>query len=269
MNTLKKITNLLIFFCFSAATLVAQGNDEVEVNLPETESRSSKEEVLIARATEITTQRGFASYYADKFQGNQTSSGEVFDNALMTAAHNSLAFGTMVRVTNLSNNLSVIVKINDRGPFKPGRVIDLSRAAAEKINLVKSGVVEVKVEVLNEKGEIKKPVIPVKPKTETPSVGTEIVGTGLYKISPTGTTPTGFGIQIGAYSDYRSMFHYTHELHKKGITNTMIHSGFSGEKPIYRLIIGPFEDKGQAEKARAELATQNIDGVVLSVANLK
>ncbi len=92
--------------------------------------------------------RGKASYYADKFHGRKTSSGELFDNNKMTAAHKTLPFGTIVKVTNLSNNKSVIVKINDRGPFVAGRIIDLSHAAAEAIGMIGAGVVEVLVQVV-------------------------------------------------------------------------------------------------------------------------
>jgi rare lipoprotein A len=96
----------------------------------------------------VTVMYGKASYYADKFEGRATSSGETFRNSGLTAAHKSLPFGTLVRVTNLENNKQVVVKINDRGPFVAGRVIDLSKKAAEEIDMIRQGVVEVKLEVL-------------------------------------------------------------------------------------------------------------------------
>ncbi|MFM7379367.1 MAG: septal ring lytic transglycosylase RlpA family protein [Erythrobacter sp.] len=83
--------------------------------------------------------RGSASYYAAKFDGRRTASGERFDNGAMTAAHRTLPFGTLVRVTNLANGRSVIVRINDRGPFSAGRMIDVSRAAADELGLVARG----------------------------------------------------------------------------------------------------------------------------------
>lgn len=83
--------------------------------------------------------RGSASYYAAKFNGRRTASGERFDNAAMTAAHRTLPFGSIVRVTNPANGRSVIVRINDRGPFSAGRMIDVSRAAAEELGLVARG----------------------------------------------------------------------------------------------------------------------------------
>jgi rare lipoprotein A len=83
--------------------------------------------------------RGSASYYAAKFDGRRTASGERFDNGAMTAAHRTLPFGTLVRVTNLANGRSVVVRINDRGPFTRGRMIDVSRAAADELGLIARG----------------------------------------------------------------------------------------------------------------------------------
>lgn len=83
--------------------------------------------------------RGSASYYAAKFNGRRTASGERFDNADLTAAHRTLPFGSLVRVTNPANGRSVVVRINDRGPFTRGRLIDVSRAAAEELGMVARG----------------------------------------------------------------------------------------------------------------------------------
>ncbi len=93
-------------------------------------------------------QVGYASYYSREFAGRKTSSGEIFDPMKLTAAHRRLPFGTLVRVTNLDNGRSVIVKINDRGPFVKGRIIDLSYKAALKIGMLSKGVAKVKLEVI-------------------------------------------------------------------------------------------------------------------------
>jgi peptidoglycan lytic transglycosylase len=93
--------------------------------------------------------RGKASFYADFFEGRLTANGEVFDQSRLTAAHKSLKFGTIVRVTNLKNGKSIVVKINDRGPFVAGRIIDLSKEAARQIGMIQDGVVDVTVEILN------------------------------------------------------------------------------------------------------------------------
>ena len=92
------------------------------------------------------TNEGIASYYADYFHGRLTANGERFDMHELTAAHKTLPFGSMVRVTNLSNGRNVIVRINDRGPFIKGRIIDLSLGAAKKIGLLKKGITQVRIE---------------------------------------------------------------------------------------------------------------------------
>jgi rare lipoprotein A len=102
----------------------------------------------LATGCASSTGDGLASYYADKYQGRKTASGERFDTARLTAAHRTLPFGTRVRVTNVDNGKSVVVRVNDRGPFVAGRVIDLSPAAAKQLDMMRSGVVRVKLEVL-------------------------------------------------------------------------------------------------------------------------
>ncbi len=91
---------------------------------------------------------GEASWYGERFQGRSTASGEPFDMHDMTAAHRTFDFGTVVRVTRLDNRKSVVVRINDRGPYSGGRIIDLSRAAADEIDMLRDGTAEVRLEVL-------------------------------------------------------------------------------------------------------------------------
>jgi len=91
---------------------------------------------------------GVASYYGRRFHGRRTANGETFDMNAMTAAHRTLPFGSMVRVTNPRNGRSVVVRVNDRGPFVEGREIDISRAAAEEIGLIRRGHGEVELELL-------------------------------------------------------------------------------------------------------------------------
>ena len=104
-----------------------------------------------SHASELATgvsQTGSASYYHPSLNGLMTANGETFDDSRLTAAHRTLRFGTRVRVTNLSNSKSVVVKINDRGPFVAGRIIDLSRRAANALGFVKKGVTRVRVQPL-------------------------------------------------------------------------------------------------------------------------
>lgn len=95
------------------------------------------------------TQQGKASYYARSFHGEQTANGETFNQNALVAAHKTLPFGTRVQVTNLENGKQVTVRINDRGPFKPGRIIDLSRIAAARIDLLEDGLAPVEIELID------------------------------------------------------------------------------------------------------------------------
>lgn len=106
------------------------------------------EKTVLSTLPSSYVEEGVASYYADEFHGRRTSSGETFDMNQLTAAHQTLPFGTIVKVTNKVNGRSVIVRINDRGPFLKGRIIDLSKAAAEKIGMIGPGTAEVRLEIL-------------------------------------------------------------------------------------------------------------------------
>ena len=96
-----------------------------------------------------STYQGQASFYGSGFYGNHTANGEIYRPGTMTAAHRSLPFGTRVRVTNLNNGRSTVVRINDRGPYVGGRIIDLSETAADSIGMIRSGVAPVKIHILN------------------------------------------------------------------------------------------------------------------------
>jgi len=137
------------------------------VNFPE--SQSAQKSKVTAPSAPITTPKtktnssnktisgpapryeaeGRASYYAHKFHGRKTSSGEVYDMHKLTAAHRTLPFGTQLKVTNLSNNKSVVVRVNDRGPFKKERLIDVSLEAAKRLEMIGPGVIKVRIETLN------------------------------------------------------------------------------------------------------------------------
>jgi rare lipoprotein A len=96
----------------------------------------------------VNLERGQASFYADRYQSRKTASGERYDHGKRTAAHKTLPFGTRVKVTNTKNNKTVVVKINDRGPFVKGRIIDLSKSAFSRIGNTASGILPVTLEVI-------------------------------------------------------------------------------------------------------------------------
>lgn len=102
--------------------------------------------------------KGRASFYANSFNGQETANGEIFSQDSMTAAHRTLPFGTLVKVTNISNNKFVIVRINDRGPARKGSDIDLSKAAATKLDFIEEGIIKVRLKIiyLPKEEEVKK-----------------------------------------------------------------------------------------------------------------
>lgn len=103
---------------------------------------------VLSRSRDGYKEVGKASFYANKFQGRLTASGAVFDQNAKTAAHKKLSFGSKVKVTNLTNGKSIMVIINDRGPFVKGRIIDLLRSAFSLIGSLDSGVIKVRIEVV-------------------------------------------------------------------------------------------------------------------------
>ncbi len=104
---------------------------------------------FLANASSTHLGTGTASYYGREFKGSRTASGERFDPNGLTAAHRTVAFGSKVRVTNLSNGNDVVVRINDRGPWKKGRIIDISYAAAKQIGMHHSGTAKVRLELVS------------------------------------------------------------------------------------------------------------------------
>ncbi len=112
--------------------------------------RFTPRESISRESAEVASHQlvGIASYYADEFHGRTTSNGEIYDMHALTAAHKTLPFNTRVRVHNLENNKTIIVRVNDRGPFKDDRVIDVSLAAAKQLGLIANGTARVRLEIL-------------------------------------------------------------------------------------------------------------------------
>lgn len=133
-------------FCSAPASLLAASC--LVVQLAPAESRPVTRSATQNATTVAVTQTGIASFYGGKHHGRRTANGETFDMHALTAAHRTLPFGTKLKVTSLANNHSVLVRINDRGPFVNGRIIDLSYAAATELEMIQSGLAEVKLEVV-------------------------------------------------------------------------------------------------------------------------
>lgn len=146
---MKKILILIVMITLSSCSSAIRFTSENDMINNSGDSSSKKQTNVNNSNIKIGYSfKGKASFYADKYDGRKTASGEVFKQSELTAAHKTLPFGTLCKVTNLKNNKSVIVKINDRGPFVKDRVIDLSYAAAKELDMIKDGVINVEVEVI-------------------------------------------------------------------------------------------------------------------------
>ncbi|AFM06166.1 rare lipoprotein A [Bernardetia litoralis DSM 6794] len=132
-NILKIKVNILLFYLFLIFSL-----SSCDALFAPTEEEST--------SAGAYTEEGIASYYADKYEGRPTASGETFRQDLLTAAHKTLPFGTMVTITNLKNGKKIRVKINDRGPFVAGRIIDVTSRGARELDFINDGIVNVKIE---------------------------------------------------------------------------------------------------------------------------
>src|ERR1039457_6061252 len=146
---------LLVLGCGSSSRFSSNGNKVKNKYPNETTKSESNEKVLepvtkdeYANMPALETQTGVASYYGDKFDGKRTSFGEVFKKNDLTAAHLKYPYNTILRVINLLNNKSVILRINDRKPDFNGRIIDVPFGAAKKLEMIKSGITEVRIDVL-------------------------------------------------------------------------------------------------------------------------
>jgi rare lipoprotein A len=210
-----------------------------------------------ASAQEVgETQKGLASWYGAKYHGRKTSSGEVYNRHKLTAAHNGLPLGTVVKVTNLSNGESVTVKINDRGPFKGRRIIDLSEAAAKKINYRNAGLTEVSVEVVElPQSYMAKRSKPVPAPIETKEVVAETVLAA--------NTVSSYVIQAGAFGSLANAQAQLDKLKKiyQQMPVSLMEETVNGKK-VHRIVAGKFQDKTTAEQARQDLVKKGFSGLV-------
>jgi rare lipoprotein A len=181
-------------------------------------------------------ERGDASWYGKKFHGHKTSNGEVYDMYAMTAAHKTLPIPSYVRVTHLGNHRSVVVRVNDRGPFHPGRIIDLSYAAAQRLGITQTGTGPVEVEIIVP-GDTPPP--PLKP-DDRPASHSD----GMY-------------LQVGAFAQQSGAQRRRDTIAAATGARVFI-SEFAAAKPLYRVRIGPLANLQQVQQVRDELAQAGI-----------
>ncbi len=187
-------------------------------------------------------ERGVASWYGRKFHGRLTSNREVYDMYAMTAAHKTLPLPTYVRVRNLRNNRSVVVRVNDRGPFVHNRIIDLSYAAALKLDMVQEGTSLVEVTAIgfdDTTGD--RPVRIAEPSTAPAApAAEEQIENRIF-------------VQVGAFGDHGNAARRLAMLTRSGIGNAFIHEDRSVSPALYRVRVGPLADVVQYDVLVEEL----------------
>ena len=205
--------------------------DAVPVALPKSRYGNPKDyEVLGERYFVLNSaagykERGRASWYGTKFHGKRTSSGEPYDMFAMTAAHKTLPLPTYVRVTHLGNGKSVVVKVNDRGPFHVGRIIDLSYTAAARLDILGHGSALVEVEAL------------------APG-------------APLATAAAPAFLEVGATNDPIQAVALREEVTQLGIASVEIRSEEHGDEMWHRVLVGPFKDSASLEAVRQRLEAE-------------
>lgn len=188
-----------------------------------------------------TTQQGVASWYGPGFHGQATASGETYDQYEMTAAHRSWPLGTRARVTNQQNGRSCVVRINDRGPYVGDRILDLSYAAAQELDLLQNGTGMVSIEPLTENGR------------------------------PPGVVA--FAVQVAAFNDrgranaYRKDFSQLSELRggslRQPYENVYVATGGDGARAVYRVRVGPYAQRDEALLLASSLERRGLSAIVV------
>lgn len=204
-------------------------------------------------------ERGVASWYGTKFHGRRTSSGETYDMYAMTAAHKSLPLPTYARVTNLRNGRSVVVKINDRGPFVGNRIIDLSYTAAAKLGILADGTGLVEVRALDPRRPDSAPAPLMAQTSPQPAL------TGSRPApAPAATAATaiadnaGLYLQVGAFLHRDNAEQLRSKLQDVRIPDIHISEGVSNQRPVYRVRIGPLAGVDAADRMTETLSRYGI-----------
>lgn len=184
------------------------------------------------------SQRGIASWYGSKFHGRKTSNGEIYDMYAMTAAHKTLPLGVYVRVTHLQSGRSIIVRVNDRGPFVAGRVIDLSFAAANKLGMADAGTAMVQVQALGYK--------------ETDR------GTVSYR-PPASYDAGSFAVQVGAFTVRDNAYRLAAQLRSR-YGKADVQAAVVNGLQMYRVRVGDYRSLERAEQATLEFVDRGFAG---------
>ncbi len=234
--------------------------------------------LLISVTSIAQTETGLAIFYGDYLDGQSTALGEVYHREEMTAAHKTHPKGTLLKVTRLDNQRSVIVRVNDRGPYCAGCVVDISKAAADYIDLIKVGKTQVQVEVVGRSNH--NPESPQRDKYLAEKMPTAYDGYQNGNLTAKGATSAsmadpytirqlpnsqqGFAIQLGSYAESSNAERHIISLQKRGIDHLYMVSQTSRSGTLlYRVVLGPFNTYSEAQRYLVGIEAQhNLQGVV-------
>lgn len=202
------------------------------------------------RTDQPLRERGLASWYGRKFHGRPTASGEIYDMYAMTAAHKTLPLPCYARVTNLANGKSVVVRVNDRGPFVTGRIIDLSYTAAAKLDMLRNGTAFVEMRVITPGTPAAVVPAPIAP----PPALIGDAAAGNTAAAPAG----GLYLQAGAFADSANARRQVERLRSAGIENVFLLPTTSGGRTLHRVRIGPIDSVAGFDALSARLARIGI-----------
>lgn len=219
-------------------------------------------------------EKGYATYYSDIFHGRKTASGQVYNKNEMVCAHKKLPFNSYLKVTNLANQKSVIVKVIDRGPYGGnGYIIDLSRAAAKELDMIQSGVARVSIELVNKPDKDITVVTQINKKDTVETIKKDSLKVwkedkwqttpGLYDYEgkPQKTTFP-YGIQIGYYQNLQSALKTTKSVLDYGYRKIFIQVIQQKEQFFYRVILGNYENEQVTRKNISEIKKKGLEGIV-------
>jgi rare lipoprotein A len=225
-----------------------------------------------AQTQASSTEQGKASYYASKFDGRPTANGETFSNKELTAAHPSLAFNTLVKVTNISNGKSVVVRINDRGPHTKARVLDMSKAAASEIDMVKAGIATVQLEIIDSAEQpvreqyaiknISPPAVVHTDPTPDKKITLPFTSGHTYSLWGTERFPAGYGVQVASFADLQNAKDICKELLAASVKEVYIQVDWTKGEKVHRVLAGAFPRETEALHYIEKLDQLGFDGFV-------
>jgi rare lipoprotein A len=235
-------------------------------------------------------QQGEASFYKDVFEGRKTASGEIFQQDLPTAAHRSLPFGTLVKITNQANGKSVEVRINDRGPFIRNRILDVSKSVAEELDFVNQGIALIELEVISFASNTSTSELPSNTDTgeigNSPNPQSSVATTSVssastleekflmqiqnqpnteqyFNLQAEPISPSFYSVQLASFSEINNAIQKGNEIEALFREDVSLRYKLLNQKALFTLILGKLQTRTQADALKAKVSNQFPDAFVV------